>query len=81
MLALLGVGVSLMANSFILTFDTLLVEAKYISQLELFVLWKVVELWGNKLRRKNILMYCDHKTTVDCLWAGVPRSEFSQCCL
>ena len=46
--------------------ETLLSKAKYINQLELFVLWKAVGLWGNRLKRKNILIYCNNKTTVDC---------------
>ena len=61
--------------------NDLLGKAKFINQLELFVLWKAVEVWGEKIKRKNILIYCDNKTTVDCLRAGISRSEFSQACL
>ena len=54
--------------------EELIAKGKYINQFELFVLWKAVELWGAKLRRKNILIYCDNKTTVDCLRSGSSRS-------
>ena len=58
--------------------EALIARGKYINQFELFVLWKALELWGAKLRRKNILIYCDNKTTVDCLRSGISRSTFSQ---
>ena len=61
--------------------EALITKGKYINQFKLFVLWKAVELWGTKLRRKNILIYCDNKTTVDCLRSGISRSTFSQACI
>ena len=61
--------------------EALIAKGKYINQFELFVLWKAVELWGAKLRRKDILIYCDNKTTVDCLRSGISRSTFSQACI
>ena len=61
--------------------EALIAKGKYINQFDLFVLWKVVELWGVKLRRKNILIYCDNKTTVDCLRLGISSSTFSQACI
>ena len=50
--------------------EMLIVKGKYINQYVLFVLWKAVELWGEKLRRRNILIYCDNKT-IDCLRSGI----------
>ena len=45
------------------------------------MLWKAVELWGEKIKRENILIYCDNKTTVDCLKSGISRSTFSKACI
>ena len=61
--------------------ETLMAKDKHINQFELFILWKAVELWGEKLIRKNILIYCDNKTTVDCLRAESSRNSFSQVCI
>ena len=43
--------------------DKLKEAANYINQFELFLLWKAVKLWGAKMRRKNVLIDCDNKTT------------------
>ena len=59
----------------------LIAKAKYINQLELFVLWKVVELWASKMKHKNVLIYCDNKATVDCLHSCKSQCEFSQACI
>ena len=35
----------------------LIAAGKFINQFELFVLWKVVELWADRIRQKNIFSY------------------------
>ena len=55
----------------------LIAKGKYINQFKLFVLWKAVELWAAKMRRKNILIYCDNKTTVNCLHSSKSKCPFS----
>ena len=47
--------------------ENLILKGKHINQFELLGLWKAVELWAAKMRWKNTLIYCDNKTTVDCL--------------
>ena len=59
----------------------LIAKGKYINQFELFMLWKAVELWATKMRRKNVLIYCDNKTIVDCLCSSKSKCPFSQACL
>ena len=56
-------------------------KGKHINQFELFVLWKTVELWGKHISKKNNLIYCDNKPTVDCLKSGMSRNIFSQTCI
>ena len=58
--------------------ESLIVKGKHVNQFELFVLWKAVELWGERIKRKNILIYCDNKPMVDCLKSGISRNVFSQ---
>ena len=40
-----------------------------------------MELWAAKMKRKNILIYCDNKATVDCLHSSKSKCEFSQACI
>ena len=61
--------------------EELISKGKHINQFELFVLWKAVELWCDKICRRNILIYCDNKTTVDGLKSGISKNRFSQACL
>ena len=61
--------------------EALIAAGKYINQFELFILWKAVELWDAKLKRKNILIYYDDKMTVDCLRSGISKNAFSQSCI
>ena len=63
-------------------FSNVLISAgKHINQFKLFVLWKAVELCRECIERKNILIYCDNKPTVDVLHSGISRNPFSQACI
>ena len=60
--------------------EDLIAKGKYINQFELFVLWKAVKLSAAKMRRKNILIYCNN-TTVNCLCSSKSKCPFSQASL
>ena len=61
--------------------ESLIAKRKHTNQFELFVLWKAVELWAAKMRQKNMLIYCDNKTTVNCLHSSKSKCHFLQACI
>ena len=56
-------------------------EGVYINELESLAVIVGMKVWKDKISNRNVLMYCDNKTTVDILNSGKASNPFAQKCL
>ena len=52
-----------------------------INELELITIVACIKLWAARIENRNILVFCDNKTTVDVVNAGRAKNTFAQACL
>ena len=56
-------------------------SACHISALEMLTVVVAVRIWGHRLGRAKIKVYCDNEATVHVVNSGKTRDPFMQCCL
>ena len=59
----------------------ILVQGLTINELECLAVVLAVKLWLQKLVNRNVLMFCDNKSTVMVINKGSARNRFTQACL
>ena len=56
-------------------------SALHISALEMLTVILAVKVWGRRLERAKIRLFCDNEATVQVINSGKTRDVFMQCCL
>ena len=56
-------------------------SAFHISAIEMLMVILAVKVWGRRLERAKIRVFCDNEATVQVINSGKTRDVFMQCCL